>query len=167
MTLFIILLVFFAALHVPSIFGLDLTFLKSSRDKARIAVGSMFIFSGSSHFWATETFLKMMPEILPAHLAIVYVSGLLEIAGGIGLFIPKLQRWAAIGLVVLLVGVLPANINVALNNIQLGGWMNDPLYQWIRVPFQLILIWWVIWSNQLWPFATNSLQKSTVSYQNS
>lgn len=156
MTIFIILLIFFALLHLPTLFGLDLKFLRSSKDKARVAVALMFIFSGVSHFAATDTFLKMMPDFLPAHLVLVYLSGILEMAGGLGLLIPRFQRMAAWGLLALLIAVVPANINVAVNNIQLGGWMNYPLYQWIRVPFQLVLIWWVLWSNELlvWPLTS-------------
>ena len=88
----------------------------------------MFIFAGVSHFAAPDTFLKMMPDFLPAHLALVYLSGIFEIAGRAGLLIPRFQRLAAWGLVALLIAVLPANINVAVNNMQLGGWMNYPHY---------------------------------------
>jgi hypothetical protein len=38
-----------------------------------------------------------------------------------------------------------ANIYVALNNVQFGGWMNYAVYQWLRLPMQFVLIGWVWW----------------------
>ena len=105
----------------------------------------MFIFTGVSHFLIPETFMKMVPQILPAPLFLIYLSGVFEILGGMGLMISKTKRLAAIGLILLLVAVFPANIYVALNNIQLGGIMNYPMYQWLRLPIQFVLIVWVWW----------------------
>ena len=62
-----------------------------------------------------------------------------------GLLIPRYRQQAAFGLVLLLIAVFPANIYMAVKNIQLGGIMNNQILQWIRVPFQGVLIWWVLW----------------------
>ena len=81
-----------------------------------------------------------MPPALPAPLLLVYVSGVAEIAGGLGLLLPATRRWAGWGLVALLVAVFPANVYMALIHEQLGisGWV-----AWGRLPLQLPLLWWV------------------------
>jgi uncharacterized membrane protein len=87
-----------------------------------------------------------MPPFIPLPVLMVYLSGFLEILGGIGLIIYNTKNWAAYGLVALLLAVFPANIYVALNNVQLGGFMSYPFYQWLRLPLQFVLIWWILWT---------------------
>ena len=64
--------------------------------------------------------LRWLLTALPAHLALVYVSGVAEIAGGLGLILPRTRRAAAWGLVLLLLAVFPANVNMAVNHLPLG-----------------------------------------------
>lgn len=144
MSVFIMIFSFWALLYVAAKVGLNP--IKNIKDNARIATGITFMFTGTTHFIMPEKFMMMMPPVLPAHLLLVYISGFFEILGGLGLIMPLTKRAAAFGLVVLLLSVFPANIYVALNNIQLGGYMNYPVYQWLRLPLQLLLIWWVLWS---------------------
>jgi uncharacterized membrane protein len=85
----------------------------------------------------------MMPEPLPDGLWIIYLTGLFEIAGAIGLLIPKTRRLVGICLVLLLIAQFPANVNAALNGIPLGGEPPTPL--WLRTPMQLLfiaMVWW-------------------------
>jgi uncharacterized membrane protein len=118
---------------------------KRLRDNARTATGVAFLVIGLSHFLMPAKYLEMMPPFLPAPLFLVYLSGFFEMAGGVGLFVAKTRRAAALGLALLLVAVFPANIYVALNHVQLGGFMNYALYQWLRLPMQFVLIGWVWW----------------------
>jgi uncharacterized membrane protein len=73
--------------------------------------------AGLLHFLRTGFYLKIMPPYIPWHVAMVYVSGVAEIAGGIGLLIPRLRRTAAWCLVALLIAVFPANLYMATGNI--------------------------------------------------
>jgi len=75
----------------------------------------------------------------------VYLSGLGEIAGGIGLLIPALRRAAAWGLVILLVAVFPANVYMAMERVPVTGHPLPALLLWARLPLQAVLIWWVLW----------------------
>lgn len=87
-----------------------------------------------------------MPKALPWHLGLVYVSGIAEILGGIGLLIPKTRRAAALGLLLLLVAVFPANINMAVNEIYVDGMPREPWLLWARLPMQLVgaaVVYWV------------------------
>jgi len=101
--------------------------------------------AGANHFIAPQTYVAMMPEALPAHLALVYISGIAEIAGGLGLILPATRRLAAWGLVALLVAVFPANLNMAINDLPLGGEPVPAWALWGRLPLQLVLIAWAYW----------------------
>jgi uncharacterized membrane protein len=143
MAVFIIIIGLAVFLQIAAKVGLNP--LKSFRENARLATGMAFILIGISHFLMPEKYLEMMPTFLPAPVLLIYLSGLFEILGGIGLILSPTKFWAAAGLALLLLAVLPANIYVALNNVQLGGFMNYPLYQWIRLPMQFVLIGWIWW----------------------
>lgn len=100
------------------------------------------VFAGSLHFIVPDVYVSMMPSALPAHLALVYISGVCEMLGGLGLILPQTRRLAAWGLVALLVAVLPANINMAVNHLPLGKWETPVWALWARLPLQLLLIAW-------------------------
>lgn len=143
MTVFFIIIVLAIILQIAAKAGVNP--LKSFRDNARVATGAAFIFTGVSHFLIPEKYMEMMPPFLPAPVFLIYLSGVFEILGGVGLMVSKTKRLAAIGLILLLLAVFPANIYVALENVQLGGFMNYAAYQWLRLPMQLVLIFWVWW----------------------
>jgi uncharacterized membrane protein len=144
MTVFLIIIILAIILQTAAKIGINPQ--KNFRANARIATGIAFIFTGVSHFMIPEKFMEMMPPFLPAPVFLIYLSGIFEILGGIGLIIPATKHLAAIGLILLLLAVFPANIYVALNNVQLGGFMNYAVYQWLRLPMQIVLIAWVWWS---------------------
>lgn len=108
-------------------------------------VGVLFVAAGVLHFTRTEFYLAIMPPYLPSHLTLVYLSGILEIAGGIGVLIPRTRRRAGYGLAALLVAVFPANIHMAVNQVQVAGLPTSPLLLWLRLPLQVILILLVLW----------------------
>jgi uncharacterized membrane protein len=101
---------------------------------------------GVSHFVMPDPFVRMMPAMLPAPLALVRVSGFFEVLGGAGLLVPRVRRAAALGLVALYLAVFPANINMAVNHISLDGLTAvSPLLLWLRLPMQAVLIAWALW----------------------
>ena len=109
-------------------------------------VGVSYIVAGVPHFTSPEFYLPMMPPYLPAHMELIYISGFFEIIGGIGLLIPQLRRYAAWGLLALLVAVFPANIHLVANDVQLTDAPNNPVLMWIRLPFQAVFMYMVWWS---------------------
>ena len=106
----------------------------------RVLLALLFVAAGVWHLVRPGTYLRIMPPALPAPLLLVYVSGVAEIAGGLGLLLPATRRWAGWGLLALLVAVFPANVYMALIHEQLdiSGWV-----AWGRLPLQLPLLWWV------------------------
>lgn len=146
MSLFALLVAVLAMLHLPP--ANRLRYLRSRRDKARVALAVGFLFSGSLHFLSPDRFVQMMPPYLPWHLELVYLSGFFEMLGAVGLLIPRFQRAAGYGLVALLIAVFPANVHVAVNGLQVEGLPSAGWYYWLRLPFQLVFIWWALWSTK-------------------
>jgi uncharacterized membrane protein len=107
-----------------------------------LAVGMVWI--GIDHFRNAAFFDSIIPSWLPAHHALTLISGFFEIAGGIGLVIPRLRHAAALGLAALYIAVFPANINMALHPSPTYGHTAIVLL-WLRLPLQFVLIQWAIW----------------------
>jgi uncharacterized membrane protein len=82
------------------------------------------------------------------HLAMVQISGVCEVLGGLGLLIPAVRRAAAWGLVALLIAVFPANIYMVTDPVAAGAASLSPLVLWGRLPLQLVFIAWVLWATQ-------------------
>ena len=115
---------------------------------SRIILAIFFCSAGILHFAIAPTYVKIMPPYLPAPLELVYISGVFEILGGIGILIPFLQIPAGYGLVALMMAVFPANINMVVNYDQIG-WDFPLVLLWIRLPMQGLLIWWIWRSTEL------------------
>jgi uncharacterized membrane protein len=101
---------------------------------------------GVLHFARLKPFVRIVPNYLPAPVALVYISGFFEILGGVGLLIPGTRVWAAWGLISLYIAVFPANIYMLTNNISLNPKKPIPRWAlWARLPFQFVFIAWAYW----------------------
>ena len=109
--------------------------------RSRGALAAFFTFAGTLHFLRPAMYEAIMPEALPAHRELVYASGVAEIAGGLGLLDARTRRPAAWFLIATLLGVFPANINMAIHPERFRS-IPEPLL-WVRLPLQGVLIWWV------------------------
>ena len=78
-----------------------------------IFTSASYVVVGVLHFTHEAFFVRMMPEFLPWPVALVWVSGVFEILGGLGLLIPRTRRLASWGILALLVAVFPANLHYA------------------------------------------------------
>ena len=106
---------------------LGVTRLSSWRVAGRGALVVMFLFTGSSHFTSMKyDFSAMIPPPLPNDLWVIYLTGVLEIAGAVGLLIPRTRRLAGICLVLMLAALFPANVYAALNEVSLRGQAATP-----------------------------------------
>jgi uncharacterized membrane protein len=106
----------------------------------RIALAAMFVFTAGSHFHPRmrQDLIRMVPATLPAPALLVTVTGLLELAGAIGLLVPQAVPAAAYGLMALLVAMFPANVRAAREGLSIAGRGAMPLV-W-RLPLQLFWI---------------------------
>src|SRR5262245_59648849 len=114
------------------------------RDAIRVGMAALFLFTSAAHFNSMRHDLAaMIPPPLTGSLWLVYATGMLEIAGAIGLLIPRLRKAAAIGLGLMLIALFPANVYAALSGVTLRGQPATAL--WLRTPMQILWIaalWW-------------------------
>jgi uncharacterized membrane protein len=116
------------------------------RTGTRWVLAVLMVVVGILHFVNPEPFVMIVPDYLPWPLALVWISGVFEIAGGVGLLIEKTRRAASLGLIALYVAVFPANVWMATEGIQPPGMELEPFWAWARLPLQAVLIalaWWV------------------------
>jgi uncharacterized membrane protein len=108
-----------------------------------ILMAALYIFAGVSHFTKEKFFLAITPPFLPFRRAIVQWSGVAEILLGIGLLIPYTRSWAALGVIILLIVVYPANIYMLIVRIQGKKFHKVPVWTlWVRLALQFVLIYW-------------------------
>jgi uncharacterized membrane protein len=120
---------------------------------ARFLLALFMVAIGIAHFTRTADFVAIVPAYLPSPRMLVLVSGVCEIAGGLAILVPRLRRAAAIGLVLLYIAVFPANVNMALHDIQLPGAHIPTVLLWMRLPFQALFIAWAWWLRRPAPVA--------------
>jgi uncharacterized membrane protein len=100
---------------------------------------------GVLHFARADAFVQIMPPIFPAPLALVWISGVFEILGGVGVLVPRTRALAGWGLVLLYVAVFPANIYMALEPVAIDGAVPDRWLVWARLPLQPVFMWVAWW----------------------
>jgi uncharacterized membrane protein len=98
--------------------------------------GAFMIFGGVMHFVHPANYRPFIPGFLPADL-ITYLSGIVEIIVGIGVFIPSYRSWATLGILVLMVMFLPLHIMDVFKDTPAIGSHQAAL---IRLPIQFVLI---------------------------
>ena len=86
-----------------------------------VVFGGLYINVGVQHFTNTAWFEPIVPAILGDAAFWVYVTGVIEIALGVGLIIPQTRRYAGLASAAFLVAVYWANLNMWVNNIAIGG----------------------------------------------
>jgi len=104
-----------------------------------IALGLLMTVAGLAHFIVTRKYLPIVPRFPPQRAGIVIASGVVELAAGIGLFIPLLRKDAAFVVLVLMVGFLPLHAwDLFRDRPAIGPrWVTV-----IRFALQFLLIYW-------------------------
>jgi uncharacterized membrane protein len=107
-------------------------------------LGLLFVGAGVNHFVIPHPYRQIVPP-WTARFAdadtIVAVSGVAEVAGGLGVLMPATRRISGLSLIALLVAVFPANLHMALNPEEFRRIPRWALYA--RLPLQPLAIWWV------------------------
>jgi uncharacterized membrane protein len=110
---------------------------------SRWLLALFFITAGTFHFLFITNYVGIMPAWLPWHRALVVISGLCEIAGGLGVLWQATRRWAGYGLIALCVAVLPANVQMLMNAQAMHASTLWLTLLWVRLPLQILLIAWI------------------------
>ncbi|WP_457808531.1 DoxX family protein [Kushneria sp. EE4] len=109
-------------------------------------VFTWFFLGGIAHFVWPAAFASIIPPSLPLKTPAVLITGAFELAGAVGILLPRYRRAAGLGLVALTVCVTPANIYM--------WWHADDfphvpeLMLLLRLPLQVLLIACILWSTQ-------------------
>jgi len=112
-----------------------------------VLIALFFVNAGVGHFTNEAFFVRIVPPWLPNALLMVQISGVAEIAGGLGILIPQLRRAAGIGLIALLIAVFPANLHMAVHPEQFAD-IAPPGMLYFRLPLQLVGLVWTWWATK-------------------
>lgn len=113
------------------------------RRVARFFAGPVMAFAGIYHFVVPRTYASIIPDALPFHMPLVYVSGVAELLGALGTMHPKTRRPAGWFLIATLIAVFPANVNMALRPEEYPGVPGGRIALIARLPLQALFIYWV------------------------
>lgn len=120
------------------------TTARARNEIARFSMAAVFTGIGVLHFTSPEGFEAIIPDAVPAPRAWVYASGVAELAGATALVVRPTRRvgWLLAALLLL---IFPANVNQAVNGIQIPGLPEAPRWAlFLRLPFQALMIWAVL-----------------------
>ncbi|MFJ6323338.1 MULTISPECIES: DoxX family protein [unclassified Rhizobium] len=123
--------------------------------RCRWGLSAFYGLAGILHIVLPKPFLGITPAWVPEPETVIFLTGLCEIAGAVGLLMPRLRKAAGIGLALYAVCVFPANIKHAIDG--LGAATVSPwqwLYHLVRLPLQLPLVWVALFAGSVvvWPF---------------
>ncbi len=115
------------------------------RTVIRTVTGIIFVLAGTLHFVRPGFYVQVMPPWFAAPLLWVLLSGILEILGGVGLFLRRYRRPAAYGLALLMVAFLLVHLQMlfALASVGVQG-LSAYLLFW-RLALQFVLIAFFVW----------------------
>lgn len=95
------------------------------------------------HFVIPGVYRRIVPPYLPAPEALVYASGVAEIAGGVALIPEATRRPGGWWLIATLLAVFPANLHMALHPDEFPKIPGGAGSLWARLPLQAVFIAWV------------------------
>jgi uncharacterized membrane protein len=110
---------------------------------ARATIAPLYLLAGLVHLMRPDVFLKVMPPAIPHPSIVIALTGAAEIAGAVGLFVPRTRAIAGVALALYAVCVYPANILHAVHDLSTGtglGWA----YHYPRLFAQPFLCWWAL-----------------------
>ena len=94
----------------------------------RVALCAMFLLTASAHWGKRRPdLINMVPPTLPRPDVMVTVTGICEILGAIGLLIPVVAPYAAVGLTLMLLAIFPANVRAARQKLTIAGTPTPPI----------------------------------------
>jgi uncharacterized membrane protein len=112
--------------------------------RASLIVQSLFyVASGINHIWHQNFYLHIMPDHYSHPLALVRLSGVAEIFGGLGLLLPATRRFSAVGIALMLVAFFDVHLFMLRHPARFPeapAWV-----LWARIPLQFVLIAWALY----------------------
>ena len=84
--------------------------------------------------------MEIVPSYLPFPLFLVYLTGVMEIAGGLGIIYPETRELTGRLMVLFLIAIYPANLNMWINDIPFNGTRLTTQGHLVRLSVQILLI---------------------------
>ena len=133
------------------------------RTAFRWLLALFYLAAGYVHLAMPNTFMPVMPDWVPAPYQVILFTGACEVAGAIGLLVPRTRWLAGLMLALYAVAVFPVNIKHAIYGPAIAGIPNMWYYHGPRLLFQPVLVWWALYAGGVtdWPFRrANSARRS-------
>jgi uncharacterized membrane protein len=113
----------------------------AAMNRSRTLLGAFFVSAGINHFLIPRTYESIVPPSMRDNAArLVAISGVAEIAGGVGVLLPRTRRLSGLGLIALLAAVFPANLHMARDSDCFPRIPRWALYA--RLPLQPLMMRW-------------------------
>ena len=120
----------------------------STRDAARLGMALAMAIAGIAHWINPTPFVQHLPSWVPLAEEVILLTGVAEVVLGAALLLRQpWRRLAGLALAGYLVAVWPANIYVAVADVEVDG-QPGGLYPWLRLPLQAAFIVWALWSTR-------------------
>lgn len=134
--------------------------MSTTRQILRALLAAAYLLAGVLHLFKPAPFLSITPAWVPYPAQIIAFTGLCEVAGAIGLLLPRFRWWAGVMLAAYAVCVYPANVKHAIDYIEHGTGGLTLWYHIPRLAFQPVIVWWALFAGAVidWPFKPRSLR---------
>ena len=119
--------------------------------------GIFFINVGSAHFTDTQWFEPIVPDVVGDPTIWVLITGIIEIALGIGIVVPQTRRYFSALTVLFLLAIYWANYNMWVNDIPLDGRTFAPIWHILRLIAQFLMIITALWVGDWLQYTKKSL----------
>ncbi len=107
-------------------------------------MAGLYVLAGINHFVNPSGYLRLIPEYLPNPTLLNVIAGICEVGFGILLFFPQTRKWAAWGIILMLLAFIPAHVYfIELNSCIENGICLPPWTGWFRlIIIHPLLIGW-------------------------
>jgi uncharacterized membrane protein len=128
------------------------------RTAMRLVLALFYLAAGYVHLTMPNTFMPVMPDWVPAPYQVILFTGLCEVAGAVGLIVPRTRWLAGLMLALYAIAVFPVNIKHAIYGPAIAGIPNMWYYHGPRLLLQPVLVWWALYAGGVtnWPFRRRS-----------
>ena len=118
--------------------------LATLRTVLRLIMVAFFAGGFVLHMTAVDALVRITPGWVPYPRAVVLITGWLELAGAVGLLLPRTRRAAGVALALYILAVWPANIHQAVDHIVVPPIPDSWWYHGPRLALQPVLVWWAL-----------------------
>ena len=102
--------------------------------------------AGINHFRVPEFYVAIIPHYIPHPQLMNTLAGIFEIIFGLGLAFKFTRKWAAWGIVLMLIAFTTVHISMVTDApFKIDEKTVSPLLAWLRLALQPVLIWWAWW----------------------